>query len=160
MKRNCLFILAVGVAAAVAGGCASTGNGGNGGGKVKLGATEESVLAHEDVKKGTPVVFSAPIDRVREAGLRALTFVGCKIEEQQPFYLRGERPQKIGLFVGSGGETVEVFLLPQGEGTQVWVDTDLQFVGIAGQQQWTEQTIGEMRRILNQPAPAASTPAK
>jgi hypothetical protein len=120
----------------------------------RLGDTEASVRNHEDVKGKSATSFAQPMARVREAGLRALTFVGCEVKERHEYYLAGRRPNKFGLFVGSGGETVEIFLLPEGESTQVWVDTDLSFVGIAGQQGWNEQTLAEMTRILSQPAEA------
>ena len=56
----------------------------------------------------------------------------------------------MGLFVGSGGETVKLFLYPQSPSeTHVWVDTDLSFVGIAGQQGWNKQVIEELTRILD-----------
>lgn len=120
----------------------------------RMGDTESSVRNHEDVKGKSPTSFAKPIARVREAGLRALTFVGCEVKERHEYYLAGRRPNKFGLFVGSGGETVEIFLLPDGESTQVWVDTDLSFVGMAGQQGWNEQILAEMTRILSQPTEA------
>lgn len=115
--------------------------------------TVEQILNHEDVKGKSPTVFNQPLEKVREAGIRSLTFVGCEIKKQQPYYMAGRRPNKFGLFVGSGGETVEVFLYPKSENeTHVWVDTDMSFVGIAGQQNWSDRVIGEMKNILSQPA--------
>ena len=138
-------------------GCASTSQSGAGGSmakpkKAQFGDTEESVAKDEDVKKKTPMVYAQPIETVREAGLRALTFVGCKITVQRPYFLEGERPRKFGLFIGSGGETVKVFILPRGNDVHAWVDTDLNFVGIAGQQDWEKQVTEEMQRILKAPA--------
>lgn len=111
----------------------------------------EEILKHEDVKGHPPKVFAQPLDKAREAALRALTFVGCELKKKEPYYVSGRRPNKIGLFVGSGGETVEVFLYPAKENeTHVWVDTDLSFVGIAGQQDWSEKAMAEISRILSQ----------
>lgn len=111
----------------------------------------EQVLAHEDVAGKEPAaVYQAPIAKVREAGIRALTFVGCKMKIDEPCHLRGRRPNKMGLLVGSGGESVEIFLYPKSENqTQVWVDTDLSFVGIAGQQSWDKQVVEQLNSILN-----------
>ena len=40
-------------------------------------------------------------------------------------------------------------MLPQGDKvTHVWVDTDLSFVGLAGQQNWNKQVIAEMTSLL------------
>jgi hypothetical protein len=56
----------------------------------------------------------------------------------------------MGLLVGSGGETVKIFLYPETETeTRVWVDTNLSFVGIAGQQNWSKQVLQQMTEILN-----------
>lgn len=111
--------------------------------------TKEQVLQQEDVKKKQPTVFNNGAEEVRQAGLRALTFVGCEVKTQQPYYLTGKRPSKWGLFVGSGGETVKIFLYPDGPAqTRVWVDTDKSFVGIAGQQTWDDKVLAEMKNIL------------
>ncbi len=117
--------------------------------------SKEQILQQSDVKGHPPVVFSKNLDEVRQAGLRALTFVGCEIKRQEALFLSGRRPSKFGLFVGSGGETVKVFLYPESDNeTHVWVDTDKSFVGIAGQQGWNKQVIEEMTKILSEPAPA------
>jgi len=65
----------------------------------------------------TPTVFRHPLPHVREAALRSLSFAGCNIKRQEPYYAPGRRPNKVGLLVGSGGETVEVFLLKTGSTT-------------------------------------------
>jgi hypothetical protein len=131
-------------------GCATTSS--------RAGAemSKEEILNHEDVKGKTPTVFQQPLDKVREATLRALSFVGCEIKKQQTYYIEGHRPEKMGLFVGSGGETVQVFLYPQADNeTHVWVDTDMSFLGIAGQRDWNDKVIAELYRILGS---QASTP--
>jgi hypothetical protein len=115
--------------------------------------TQEQILQQPDVKDKPPVIFHKGLEEVRRAGVRALNFVGCKLDVQEPLFLSGERPRKFGLFVGSGGEIVKIFLYPESENeTHVWVDTDLTFVGMAGQQGWNKQVIEEMTTILNQPA--------
>ncbi len=114
--------------------------------------TPEQILQQEDVKKKQPVVFDKSVEEVRTAGLRALTFVGCEIKTQEPYYLTGHRPNKVGLLVGSGGETVKIFLYPKSSTqTQVWVDTDLSFFGMAGQQNWDDKVFAEMKNLLATP---------
>jgi hypothetical protein len=120
--------------------------------KLKLGDTEESVRKEGDVKKKPATTLHQPIETVRVAAARALTLVGCKIEEndKHPYFVKGKRPQKMGLFVGSGGETIKIYMLPKGSDTEVWIDTDLSFVGIAGQQNWDKQTMAELDRTLSE----------
>ena len=132
-------------------GCASTPEQA----KDQAGMSKEQILQQDDVKGKTPVVFAQPLEKVREAAIRSLVFVGCEMKKQEPYFVSGRRPNKFGLFVGSGGETVKVFLYPQAENeTHVWVDTDLSFVGIAGQQSWNTQVLNQLTNLLNQPQPA------
>lgn len=130
--------------ALIATGCASSG-------AKNINLSREEVLAHEDVKDHAPTIFEQPHTKVRDAALRALTAVGAELRRNEPYYVSGWRPNKVGLFVGSGGETVEIFIIPDGDTTtKVWVDTDLSFVGIAGQQEWNEQVKQDMRMSLAQ----------
>ena len=134
-------------------GCASTEKASTSGLRKEAGMSKEAILAHEDVKAGKAVSFSHPLATVHQAAQRALVFVGCELKKNEEFYISGRRPNKMGLFVGSGGETVEVFLYPDSPTeTRVWVDTDLSFVGIAGQQDWNERVLAEIKNILNKPA--------
>jgi hypothetical protein len=128
-------------------GCASTQEGVA---KKMRFPTPDSILKEDDVRKNPPTVFQVPIENVRPAAARALVYVGCKVDTQEDFYVAGKRPQKMGFFVGSGGETVRLFLYPKSPAiTHVWVDTDLSFVGMAGQQGWNTQVMEELTRILN-----------
>jgi hypothetical protein len=123
-------------------GCASTP-------KEGTEMTKEQILEQPDVKKKPALVFQKSMEEVRPAGVRALTMVGCEMKKQQTYYLEGRRPNKMGLFVGSGGETVRIFLYPQtAEETHVWVDTNLSFVGMAGQQNWDDKVKAELKGIL------------
>ena len=63
----------------------------------------------------------------------------------------------MGLIVGSGGETVTVYMLPESDtSTQVWVKSDKAILGLAGRRKWSERTIDEMKKLLSAPAPARS----
>src|SRR6266478_5754803 len=127
-------------------GCASTPEGQAT--QKKKYPTAESIFKEGDVKNHPPTVYQHPIEEVRPAAARALSFVGCKIERQEDFYIEGKRPQKWGFFVGSGGETVKAFLYPKTTNeTHVSVDTDLSFVGIAGKQGWNKQVIAELTQL-------------
>ena len=131
---------------AFAAGCASSGESG---GDRSNEMTKEAVLNEADVKGKPPTVFAQPLARVQDAAARALTSIGCRVEQKETYFVSGSRPHKIGLFVGSGGETVKVFMVPQSDKvTNVWVDTDLSFMGIAGQQGWNKQVLAEMTSHL------------
>ena len=95
------------------------------------------------------VVFRKPLPEVRAAAVSALVVCGFDIKEEESNYLQGSRPRKMGLFVGSGGESIGVWLEEQGASrTYVEVNTAKSFVGIVGQKNWNNAVLGEMRRIL------------
>ena len=58
--------------------------------------TADDVLKDADVKGKPPEVFQKPIEEVRAAALRALSFVGCHIKHREDFYVMGRRPNKMG----------------------------------------------------------------
>jgi hypothetical protein len=146
MKTKRLFtIIALSTGIALLSGCGTTIN-------HSTPLTKEQILLEPDVKGKDPVVFQKGLEEVRQAGLRSLVAVGCEVKTEEPLFLAGFRPHKMGLFVGSGGETVKVFLYPESvDMTHVWVDTDLSFVGMAGQQSWNRQVFESMTNILNTP---------
>lgn len=143
-----MIVLALGCLLALASGCSTT--------SVPPPTTavfsKEAILQHEDVKGRPPIPFAYRLEQVHGAALRSPVTVGCEVKRQEAYYIAGRRPNKFGLFVGSGGETVEIFLYPKSETeTDVWVDTDRSFVGIAGQQGWNDQVTREMTTLLAQP---------
>lgn len=114
--------------------------------------TKAEILQQPDVKDQAPAIFPNDLEQVRKASLRALNFVGCEIKTQEPFFLSGARPVKMGLFVNSGGETVKVFLYPQSATeTRVWVDTELSTWFLAGQQGWNTQVLTQITNLLYSP---------
>ena len=120
-------------------GCATTGD--------DHGLSQEAV--RKEVKGKPSTTFAQPLARVHDAAMRALTTVGCRIEEKQNYYVTGIRPRTFGLFAGGGGEEVDVYMLPQGDSsTEVWVDTLKSFVGLAWQRNWDKQTLDEMKSLL------------
>jgi len=55
----------------------------------------------------------------------------------------------MGLIVGSGGEVVDVYMLPENDkSTDVWVNTDKSFVGIVGQRNWDAKTMDALKECL------------
>lgn len=150
MKSKLPYITALSVAAMfIVSGC---GDGGKKPVTAKGKGNEmslEAVQNNGDVKGKPPVVFAQPIARVNEAAVRALFSVGCEVKHKETYFASGVRHHKMGVFIGSGGETVKVFMIPQGDKvTNVWVDTDLSFVGMAGQQNWNKQVLAEMTNLL------------
>ncbi len=94
-------------------------------------------------------VYPQPIEKVQKAAVDALTVIGCEIKKQDPTYVEGFRPHKVGAFVGSGGETVGVWLASQGpEQTEVKVTTAKSFVGAAGQKKWDDEVLAELSKSL------------
>ena len=127
-RRTAVLMMAIGVGSLVMAGCASTPV-----------ATDAAA----------PGVFQAPVERVQKAAVDALSVTGFEVQKQEPTYVEGFRPRKVGLFVGSGGETVGVWLTAQGpNATEVRVDTAKSVVGILGQKNWDVEVLDEMRKSL------------
>jgi len=94
-------------------------------------------------------VFEQPIERVQKAAVDALVVTGFNVKKQEPTYVEGVRPRKIGLVVGSGGETVGIWLTSQGpDKTEVKVDTAKSLAGVAGQKSWDAEILYEMTKTL------------
>jgi hypothetical protein len=121
-------------------------------------------LAHAEDKSAVPArepnfVFDQPAEKVQRAAVDALVVLGCEINKQEAAYVEGKRKRKIGAFVGSGGETLRVWLdAAQPDKTPVRVGTDKTFVGGAGQKNWDDEIIAEMKKALA--APTAETPTE
>ncbi len=93
--------------------------------------------------------FQQPVERVQKAAIDALIVTGFDINKQEPTYIEGSRPRKLGLVVGSGGETVGVWLTARGSNkTNVKVDTAKSLVGIVGQKKWDAEILSEMSKSL------------
>lgn len=95
------------------------------------------------------IVFQQSLEKTRNAAIDALVVLGFDIKKQEDSYIEGYRPHKVGFFVGSGGETVGVWLkLLDQDRTSVQVKTAKSLVGIAGQKNWDENVLNEMRKVL------------
>jgi hypothetical protein len=101
-------------------------------------------------KPGTPgLVYDRPEATVQKAAVDTLVANGFVIEKLQAGYIEGERPQKMGLVVSSGGEFAGVWLSSMGNGkTVVQVSTAKTMLGIAGQKNWNREIIAGMDSSL------------
>jgi hypothetical protein len=89
---------------------------------------------------------------VQKAALDSLIVSGFEIQKTEPLYVEGMRPHRVGLVVGSGGETVGVWLEALSDSrTAVRVDTAKSLLGIAGQRKWNEDILNEMSKTLGKP---------
>jgi len=94
-------------------------------------------------------VFEQPIERVQKAAVDAIVVNGFDVTKQEPTYVEGYRPRKLGLFIASGGETVGIWLDAQGANrTGVRVDTARSLVGWVGQENWNIEILYEMLKSL------------
>jgi hypothetical protein len=103
--------------------------------------------------KGVQATLDATAEAVHKAAADALAVIGCEIKKDEPTHLEGYRSHKVGAFVGSGGETVTVSIVTQAEGkTNVDVRTKKSFLGMAGQKNWDQPVIDEIRKALSSTA--------
>lgn len=99
--------------------------------------------------KAEGVIFAKPSDAVQKAAVDALVVTGFDVNKSEPLYVEGFRPRRLGLFVGSGGETVGVWLEPaESTRTRVRITTAKSFAGIAGQKSWNQVILEEMEKSL------------
>ena len=97
-------------------------------------------------------LYAKPPAVVQKAAVTALVVNGFDIEKTEPLYVQGYKPRKVGLIVGSGGETVGVWLEPVGnDRTRVRIDTARTFLGAAGQRKWDADILAEMEKELGRP---------
>lgn len=96
------------------------------------------------------VVFNYSLEKTQKAAVDAMMVKGFDITKSDSAYVEGSRPRKIGFMVGSGGETIGVWLESLGANTtEVRVDTAKSLVGIVGQKNWDQEVVSEMEKILS-----------
>ena len=89
-----------------------------------------------------------PLEAVHQAAVSALVVNGFDVERTEPRYLEGRRPRRWGWVSGSGGETVSIWLEPQGGGTRVGIETGETSLGATGQKNWNNDVLNALRREL------------
>jgi hypothetical protein len=100
--------------------------------------------------KGVQATLDAGPAAVHKAAADALAVIGCEIKKDEPNEVAGVRTRKVGAFVGSGGETVSVSITMLAEGkTNVDIRTKRTFVGGAGQKNWDQPVLDEIRKSLS-----------
>lgn len=95
------------------------------------------------------VVYNKPEATVQKAAVDALVANGFVVGKSDAEYVEGARPHKVGLVVGSGGESAGVWLSALGsDKTAVKVSTAKSFAGMAGQKNWDKEIIAEMDKSV------------
>lgn len=96
-------------------------------------------------------VFKQPIDKTQQAAIKALVAIGCDLKIQEPAFVKGFRPQEFRFARPSGGETIRIWLEAiDPQTTAVVVTTGKFYVGMAGQKNWDEVVLQEMRKSLGE----------
>lgn len=99
--------------------------------------------------EGEGVIFQKPVDVVQKAAVDAIVVMGFDVKKSDALYVEGYRPRKIGIVVGSGGETIGVWLESlEPSKTRVHVSTAKSFAGVLGQKNWDAEVLAEMEKIL------------
>ena len=96
--------------------------------------------------------YAAPLPKVKEALLGALAALEFKVKKDKDNEISAQKARHMGVFVGSGGETVNL-KLAEGEedgkkGTKVDGETKKGFVGRAGQKSWTNAVLDQTSCML------------
>ena len=115
------------------------------------GIAQETAEHHRDPTRGSKnvnEVVAYPIKDVMKAAKKAVRRYGCDIKKENRDYLECTRSREIGVFVGSGGEKVKVWLSKKGDGTRVKINTGKGFVGRLGKKNWSTPIFNAMVKRL------------
>ena len=100
-------------------------------------------------KPGSAALVDRPVEAVQKAAVNELVVTGLDVTRQEPLYVEGYRPRRWGVVVGSGGETVGIWLEPEtATRTRVRIDTARTFAGGAGQKIWNQDVLRALEREL------------
>lgn len=90
-------------------------------------------------------VVNQNLNAAKNNALDAIAVFGFVVMQENDRFIKGNRPNKMGLLVGSGGEIVTITLDPIEENkTNVHVNTKITFVGMVGQKNWNNEIKAEM----------------
>lgn len=96
--------------------------------------------------------FAYPVDKVKAAVVDGLKAIEFEVKEEKGNQMEAHHKRHVGMFVGSGGETlvVEFAEAKEGEtaGTKVMAETKKGFVGRAGQKSWSNAVLDQAECIL------------
>ncbi len=94
-------------------------------------------------------IFQESAVVVQKAAVDALIVFGFDIKKSGSFYIEGFRPHQVGLFAGSGGETVGIWLETlEASKTRVYIRTAKSLVGIVGQKNWDAEILAQMDKNI------------
>ena len=101
--------------------------------------------------------FAFPLAKVKEALIDAMKAAEFEVKKDSGNELEARRSRHVGVFVGSGGETLVAQLKEAEEGgvkgTRVVAETKKGFVGRAGQKSWAGVVLDQTERILKEAKP-------
>jgi hypothetical protein len=96
--------------------------------------------------------YAAPPPKVKEALLSALASLEFNVKKDNGDEISAQKSRHVGVFVGSGGETLVLRLAPAEEagkqGTRVDGETKKGVVGRAGQKSWTNAVLDQTSCML------------
>ena len=141
MKMSSPFLVPVIVAGAFLAGCAGV--------PTSTHSYNESYKPNQPMKSDgcyeASVVLAKSVTDTAAIATKVLSAVDARVTENTPTQIKAQRNRHIGLFVGSGGEELNVTLRPVSDsGTFVAVATKTGFVGGAGQKAWSCQIVDQM----------------
>ena len=140
-KRHRFLLVIVFCVMAIMSGCAGT--------QVSKYSYNESYKVNEPIKGekcyDASVVLGVDIKRAKDIAKKILIALDSKIKEEADTYIKAQRIQHIGVFVGSGGEELTVNLKEvDSDRTFISATTKTGFVGGAGMKPWSCRIIDEM----------------
>jgi len=142
-KRS-LYLLVVCSFIVIMSGCAGT--------QVSKFSYNENYIVNEPVKDkkcyDASVLLGVDIKRAKDIAKKVIIALDSKITEETDTSIKAERNRYMGVFVGSGGEELDVELKAiDSNKTFISVTTKTGFVGGAGQKAWSCQAIDEMVKM-------------
>lgn len=106
-------------------------------GKTGTTATQTAQVAP---KSGKTLTVDKSLQEAHKSALQALTKLDCEIKADTATYVAGFRRRHIGVLVGSGGETLKIWLEEiSATQSRVTVSTSKSLLGIAGQKNWDDE---------------------
>ena len=98
--------------------------------------------------------FASPKERVREALVDALKALEFEVKKDKENEIEASRKRHMGVFVGSGGESLVARLEEAEEsgvkGTRITAETRKGFIGRAGQKSWSNAVLDQTECILKE----------
>jgi hypothetical protein len=92
--------------------------------------------------------YEEPLAYTQFAAQQACVMAGFELTRIEPDEIQGERPIRIGLLLGQGGEHVRVGLLEASSGTQVEITSRKRFFYFFGARHRHEQIAAQLDRLI------------